>query len=34
MNSIRPRNDTLEKSFESSNMSVSLLFLPKRKKDF
>jgi len=24
----------LEKSFESSNMSVSLLFLPKRKKDF
>nr|YP_010166157.1 Component of 2-MD heteromeric AAA-ATPase complex [Rhipsalis teres]YP_010166165.1 Component of 2-MD heteromeric AAA-ATPase complex [Rhipsalis teres]QRV60130.1 Component of 2-MD heteromeric AAA-ATPase complex [Rhipsalis teres]QRV60138.1 Component of 2-MD heteromeric AAA-ATPase complex [Rhipsalis teres] len=32
MNSVGPRNDTLEKSFWSSNMMVSLLFLPKGKK--
>ena len=35
MNSIGPRNDTLEESFESSNMNrliVSLLYLPKEKK--
>nr|WRY72286.1 hypothetical chloroplast RF21 [Sclerocactus unguispinus]WRY72303.1 hypothetical chloroplast RF21 [Sclerocactus unguispinus] len=34
MNSVGPRNDTLEKekSFWSSNMIVSLLLLPKRKK--
>nr|YP_010926879.1 Component of 2-MD heteromeric AAA-ATPase complex [Melocactus glaucescens]YP_010926886.1 Component of 2-MD heteromeric AAA-ATPase complex [Melocactus glaucescens]WKK45484.1 Component of 2-MD heteromeric AAA-ATPase complex [Melocactus glaucescens]WKK45491.1 Component of 2-MD heteromeric AAA-ATPase complex [Melocactus glaucescens] len=30
MNSVGPRNDTLEKSFWSSNMIVSLLFLPKK----
>ncbi|KAI9115879.1 hypothetical protein K1719_012809 [Acacia pycnantha] len=35
MNSIGPRNDTLEESFESSNINrliVSLLYLPKGKK--
>ena len=32
MNSVGPRNDILEKSFWSSNMIVSLLFLPKGKK--
>ncbi|KAJ8424314.1 hypothetical protein Cgig2_030340 [Carnegiea gigantea] len=32
INSVGPRNDTLEKSFWSSNMIVSLLFLPKEKK--
>nr|YP_010015736.1 hypothetical protein RF2 [Rhipsalis baccifera]YP_010015745.1 hypothetical protein RF2 [Rhipsalis baccifera]QOI72720.1 hypothetical protein RF2 [Rhipsalis baccifera]QOI72729.1 hypothetical protein RF2 [Rhipsalis baccifera] len=32
MNSVGPRNDTLEKSFWSSNMMVNLLFLPKGKK--
>nr|QTI91210.1 Ycf2 [Echinocactus grusonii] len=32
MNSVGPRNDTLEKSFWSSNMIVSLLFFPKGKK--
>nr|QFG71164.1 Ycf2 protein [Mammillaria albiflora] len=32
MNSVGPRNDTLEKSFWSSNMIVSLLFPPKGKK--
>nr|QFG71460.1 Ycf2 protein [Mammillaria pectinifera] len=32
MNSVGPRNDTLEKSFLSSNMIVSLLFPPKGKK--
>nr|YP_010411758.1 hypothetical chloroplast RF21 [Lophophora diffusa]URP30852.1 hypothetical chloroplast RF21 [Lophophora diffusa] len=32
MNSVGPRNDTLEKSFWSSNMILSLLFLPKGKK--
>ncbi|KAJ8425441.1 hypothetical protein Cgig2_032241 [Carnegiea gigantea] len=32
MNFVGPRNDTLEKSFWSSNMIVSLLFLPKGKK--
>ncbi|MFQ6668716.1 hypothetical protein Gotur_034263 [Gossypium turneri] len=34
MNSIRPRNDTLEESFGSSNTNrliVSLLYLPKGK---
>nr|YP_009556053.1 hypothetical protein RF2 [Sarcobatus vermiculatus]YP_009556070.1 hypothetical protein RF2 [Sarcobatus vermiculatus]QBC69849.1 hypothetical protein RF2 [Sarcobatus vermiculatus]QBC69850.1 hypothetical protein RF2 [Sarcobatus vermiculatus]QBE88282.1 hypothetical chloroplast RF2 [Sarcobatus vermiculatus]QBE88302.1 hypothetical chloroplast RF2 [Sarcobatus vermiculatus] len=37
MNSIGPRNDTLEKSFGSSNINrliVSLLYLPKGKKNF
>jgi len=32
MNSIGPRNDRSEKSFSSSNMIVSLLFLPKGKR--
>nr|QTI91396.1 Ycf2 [Ferocactus setispinus] len=32
MNSVGPRNDTLEKSFWPSNMIVSLLFFPKGKK--
>ncbi|WJZ89995.1 hypothetical protein VitviT2T_009175 [Vitis vinifera] len=35
MNSIGPRNDTLEESFGSSNINrliVSLLYLPKGKK--
>lgn len=37
MNSIGPRNDTLEESFGSSNINrliVSLLYLPKGKKIF
>ncbi|KAJ8435121.1 hypothetical protein Cgig2_020764 [Carnegiea gigantea] len=31
VNSFGPKNDTLEKSIESSNMIIALLFLPKEK---